>query len=101
MVPITSTPPGSRGSEIMPTVTVEGEKSFEVEPGKKLVLAVEDAGIDIMHKCGGNARCTTCRVQVMAGDPRPLGGLEKGRPEREGAGGAGHRLPCPIRGGGG
>ena len=40
----------------MPTVTVEGEKSFEVEPGKKLVLAIEDAGIDIMHRCGGNAR---------------------------------------------
>ncbi len=52
----------------MPTVTVEGEKSFEVESGKKLVLAIEDAGIDIMHRCGGNARCTTCRVQVLAGD---------------------------------
>ena len=38
----------------MPTVTVEGEKSFEVETGKKLVLAIEDAGIDIMHRCGGN-----------------------------------------------
>ena len=49
-------------SSFMPTVTVEGEKSFEVEAGKKLVLAIEDAGIDIMHKCGGNARCTTCRV---------------------------------------
>ena len=40
----------------MPTVTVDGEKSFEVDPGKKLVLAIEDAGIDIMHKCGGNAQ---------------------------------------------
>ena len=57
----------------MPTVTVDGEKSFEVEPGKKLVLAIEDAGIDIMHKCGGNARCTTCRVELLGGDagPRP------------------------------
>ena len=52
----------------MPTVTVDGEKSFEVEPGKKLVLAIEDAGIDIMHRCGGNARCTTCRVEILAGD---------------------------------
>ena len=52
----------------MPTVTVEGEKSFEVENGKKLVLAIEDAGIDILHRCGGNARCTTCRVQILAGD---------------------------------
>ena len=52
----------------MPTVTVDGEKSFEVEAGKKLVLAIEDAGIDIMHRCGGNARCTTCRVEVLAGE---------------------------------
>jgi len=56
----------------MPTVTVEGENSFEVEEGKKLVLAVEDAGIDILHRCGGNARCTTCRVQVVSGDPGPM-----------------------------
>ena len=35
-----------------------GKKAFEVK-GKKLVLAIEDAGIDILHRCGGNARCTT------------------------------------------
>ena len=39
----------------MPTVTVDGEKAFEVDAGKKLVLAIEDAGIDILHRCGGNA----------------------------------------------
>ena len=50
----------------MPTVTVEGEKAFEVPAGTKLVLAVEDAGIDILHRCGGNAKCTTCRVEVLA-----------------------------------
>ena len=60
----------------MPTVTVEGEKSFEVEAGKKLVLAIEDAGIDVMHRCGGNARCTTCRVEVLAGDPAPAAEVE-------------------------
>ncbi len=67
----------------MPTVTVEGEKSFEVEAGKKLVLAIEDAGIDILHRCGGNARCTTCRVQVLAGDPPPMQATEQERlPEK-------------------
>ena len=35
---------------------------------KRLVLAIEDAGIDILHRCGGNARCTTCRVELIAGD---------------------------------
>ena len=81
----------------MPTVTVEGEKSFEVEDGKKLVLAIEDAGIDIMHKCGGNARCTTCRVQVVSGDPAPMETLERDRLAREGDLGPDIRLSCQIQ----
>ena len=63
----------------MPTVTVDGEKSFEVEAGKKLVLAIEDASIDIMHRCGGNARCTTCRVVILAGEVPPMEELEQER----------------------
>ena len=43
--------------------------AFETEEGRKLVLAIEDNGIDILHRCGGNARCTTCRVEVLDGDP--------------------------------
>ena len=81
----------------MPTVTVEGEKSFEVENGKKLVLAIEDEGIDIMHKCGGNARCTTCRVEVMSGDPGPMGPLEQERLARDPSFGPEVRLSCQIR----
>jgi ferredoxin len=81
----------------MPTVTVEGEKSFEVEPGRKLVLAIEDAGIDIMHRCGGNARCTTCRVQLLAGEPSPMGELEQTRLAREPDVGPDIRLSCQIR----
>jgi ferredoxin len=81
----------------MPTVTVEGEKSFEVEAGKKLVLAIEDAGIDIMHKCGGNARCTTCRVQVLAGDLPPMDTLEQERLARETTLEPNTRLSCQIR----
>ncbi len=51
----------------MPQITVEGEKTFEAQTGTKLVLALEDNGIDILHRCGGNARCITCRVEVAAG----------------------------------
>ncbi len=80
----------------MPTVTVEGEKSFEVEPGQKLVLAIEDAGIDIMHRCGGNSRCTTCRVQVVEGQLEPMGELERTRLEREGSLGPDIRLSCQV-----
>ncbi|MBS4208729.1 2Fe-2S iron-sulfur cluster-binding protein [Bacillus sp. FJAT-50079] len=52
----------------MPYVTVLGGVTFEVDMGKKLVLALEDSGINILHRCGGNAKCTTCRVEVLAGD---------------------------------
>ena len=71
-------------SEPMPTVTIHGEKAVEVEAGKKLVLAIEDAGIDILHRCGGNARCTTCRVEVLDGSVPPMGEVEKERLAREG-----------------
>ncbi len=81
----------------MPTVTVEGEKSFEVEDGKKLVLAIEDAGIDIMHKCGGNARCTTCRVQILGGEVGPMEPLEQERLAREANLEPNTRLSCQIR----
>ena len=53
--------------------TAGGTVAFEAEKGKKLVLAIEDAGIDILHRCGGNARCTTCRVEVLSGDPGSIG----------------------------
>jgi ferredoxin len=81
----------------MPAVTVEGEKSFEVEPGKKLVLAIEDAAIDIMHRCGGNARCTTCRVEILEGEPPPMELLEQERLARESDLGPNTRLSCQIR----
>lgn len=53
--------------------TAGGLIAFEAEPDTKLVLAIEDNGIDILHRCGGNARCTTCRVEIIAGDPGPIG----------------------------
>jgi ferredoxin len=54
----------------MPKLTVEGYGTFEVAADKRLVLAIEqDAKVDIMHACGGNARCTTCRVEFIDGEP--------------------------------
>ncbi|MBM7691254.1 ferredoxin [Peribacillus deserti] len=52
----------------MPRLTVFGYGDFEVEHGKKLVLAMEDNGIHILHRCGGKAKCTTCRVEVLDGE---------------------------------
>ncbi|WP_242143124.1 MULTISPECIES: 2Fe-2S iron-sulfur cluster-binding protein [unclassified Bacillus cereus group] len=54
----------------MPKLTVIGTGTFDVEEGTKLVLALEDNGVPILHRCGGKARCTTCRVEVVAGDFR-------------------------------
>lgn len=53
----------------MPRIIVDGS-TFEVPPGKRLVLALTDeCGIDQLHACGGQARCTTCRVQFVSGEP--------------------------------
>jgi ferredoxin len=55
----------------MPTLTVEGYSPVDVETGKRLVLAIEqDAHVDVLHACGGNARCTTCRVEFIEGEPQ-------------------------------
>ena len=45
--------------------TASGAQTVEAAEGRKLVLALEDGGIDILHRCGGNAKCTTCRVEVL------------------------------------
>ncbi len=57
--------------------TATGTVPFDCEEGNKLVLATEDNGIDILHRCGGNARCTTCRVEILHGDPGPIRDAEK------------------------
>ncbi len=57
----------------MPLVDVEGVGAIEVEEGKRLVLAIEeDAGVDILHRCGGFAKCTTCRVEYLEGEPERM-----------------------------
>ncbi|ATP39761.1 (2Fe-2S)-binding protein [Solibacillus sp. R5-41] len=61
----------------MPNVSVFDVGTFEVETGKKLVLALEDNGINILHRCGGNAKCTTCRVEILAGDYLDVTNKEK------------------------
>lgn len=78
-------------------ITATGEQSIEAPEGKKLVLVIEDAGIDILHRCGGNARCTTCRVEVLAGDPGEMGELERNRLAVEAELADNVRLSCQIR----
>jgi ferredoxin len=79
----------------MPKLTVEGYGTFDVPDGKRLVLAIEqDAGVDILHACGGNARCTTCRVEFIDGEPDRRTVAETGVLTAKGVSGV--RLSCQI-----
>ena len=54
----------------MPRIETEGAGAVEVPESKRLVLAIEeDAGVDILHRCGAYAKCTTCRVEFLEGEP--------------------------------
>lgn len=84
----------------MPKITAEaasGTVAFEVEEGRKLVLCLEDNGVDILHRCGGVARCTTCRVEVLAGDPGEIGDAEKAILASKTDLGDHTRLSCQVR----
>jgi ferredoxin len=79
----------------MPKLSVEGFPEAEVESGKRLVLAIEqDAQVDILHACGGNARCTTCRIEFVSGEPTAMTKAEKMKLEERGL--TGIRLSCQI-----
>jgi ferredoxin len=79
----------------VPKLTVEGFGAVEVVAGKRLVLAIEqDAKVDVLHACGGNARCTTCRVEFIEGNPARMTEAERNKlAERELTG---VRLSCQI-----
>ena len=88
---------GRRRESRLPVVVMDGIGKTSAPDGQRLVLAIMDAGIDILHRCGGNARCTTCRVQILDGDAGPMTEIEEAklatldeRPENM-------RLSCQVR----
>lgn len=83
------------GPPSMPKLTVEGFEPVDVTEGKRLVLAIEqDAKVDVLHACGGNARCTTCRVEFIEGEPSTMTAAERQVLTAKGASGV--RLSCQI-----
>jgi ferredoxin len=79
----------------MAKLTVEGYGTFEVPANKRLVLAmVDEAGVDQLHACGGNCRCTTCRVEFVAGEPAMITQAEKDKLAERGLSGV--RLSCQL-----
>jgi len=81
----------------MPNVTVADVDTIVSETGRRLVLAIEDGGIDILHRCGGNARCATCRVEVLEGTPTPITDAEERRLSELKTRKDTTRLACQIR----
>ncbi len=79
----------------MPEITLKDDRQFHAPSGKRLVLALEDNGVDILHRCGGHAKCTTCRVQFIRGEPTCMTEAEKERLEARGLLGE-VRLSCQI-----
>jgi adenylate cyclase len=53
---------------VTPRVTFEGdERAIDVPVGTSLLKAGLDAGLAVTHACGGQGKCSTCRVVVLEG----------------------------------
>ena len=79
----------------MPNITIQGGETFEAPADKRLVLAIKDQGIDILHRCGGHAKCTTCRVSIHEGEPDKMTQAEHDKLDGQGNVGK-FRLSCQI-----
>ncbi|MDQ6693229.1 MAG: (2Fe-2S)-binding protein [Chloroflexota bacterium] len=79
----------------MVIIEAEGFGGFEVENGTRLVVALEQNGVDILHRCGGNAKCTTCRVEFLEGEPQKMTVAERDKLIEKGLLGQ-VRLSCQI-----
>jgi ferredoxin len=78
----------------MISLTVNG-KQGTVESGKRLVLAIKELGVQIGHRCGGNAKCTTCRVEITSGEPETMTQAEYDKLKEKGLLGQ-VRLSCQL-----
>jgi ferredoxin len=57
---------------------VEGLGEYDIEKGKKLILALrEDVKVNQLHACGGKGKCTSCKVKYVQGEPDRITAAEK------------------------
>jgi len=85
----------------MPRVTflhADG-KSGEVEANTSLLEASKVLGCSLNHDCGGNASCTTCRVEVQLGAENlsEIDFDEQDLLDREALSESWHRLGCQAK----
>jgi 2Fe-2S ferredoxin len=90
-----------KGARVVPKVTFlhpEG-KSGEVPENLSLLEAAEALGFPLNHDCGGNASCTTCRVEVQSGKEHlsDIDFDEQDLLDREALTEPWHRLGCQAR----
>lgn len=76
------------------SIEIEGFPPFEAREGQSLAAAIERGGVDISHRCGGQAKCTTCRVVFSSTEP-PQNEKERASLEEDGVLGQ-FRLSCQI-----
>jgi len=74
-------------------------KSGEVPANLSLLEAAELLGFPLPHDCGGNASCTTCRVEVQSGGEHlsEIDFDEQDLLDREALTEPWHRLGCQAR----
>ncbi|MBW2264268.1 MAG: adenylate/guanylate cyclase domain-containing protein [Deltaproteobacteria bacterium] len=74
------------------------DRTVETDPGETLLDVAKRSGIPLAHACGGNARCTTCRVMVLEGRDSCSGRTAEEAVLAEQAGfGPGIRLACQTK----
>ena len=85
----------------MPRITfVHSEgKSGEVPENVSVLEAAELLGFPLEHDCGGNASCSTCRVEVMVGSEHlsEIDFEEQDLLDREALTEPYHRLSCQAK----
>lgn len=79
----------------MPILDIDGVGRFEVEAGTRLVLALQDNGGDMLHRCGGYSKCTTCRIKYIKGEPQEFTVAEREKLAKQGNTGK-FRLSCQV-----
>ncbi len=74
-------------------------RSGEVESNLTLLEAAKALGFDLNHDCGGNASCTTCRVEVQLGGENlsEIDFDEQDLLDREALSEPWHRLGCQAK----
>jgi ferredoxin len=80
----------------MPRIRILPDQvEVQVRPGITLLKSAEQAGVEILHSCGGIGACTSCRVLIIEGRNRltPIGQAEEEQLVESGLLHS-HRLAC-------